>query len=259
MEDDVLTIMFVRQSGKIRSIKLEIKKLFFLAAGLVSLILAFVGLMYGYIYIYRENSNLLAMVEKIEKAEIAIPSEEVSKQRISEEGAGDEVVKLQGIDEEAEGKIVEGIQKEVVENLDGKLINIFSTDSDSYKIAVEDFEVEKSDKIPGIKVIFKIINVNQVSKIMGFWAIVGENNKKNVIFKRSYPKDFLNSKGEIVNNKNANLVSATWFSIERLKPVTGQLEFDNEFDDYNAIYIYIYSTKGDLLLQSKFNRWRLTT
>jgi len=250
MEDDVLTIMFVRQSGKIRSIKLEIKKLFFLAAGLVSLILAFVGLMYGYIYIYRENSNLLAMVEKIEKAEIAIPSEE---------GAGGEIVKLQGIDEEAEGKIVDGIQKEVVENLDGKLINIFSTDLDSYKIAVEDFEVEKSDKIPGIKVIFKIVNVNQVSKIMGFWAIVGENNKKNAIFKRSYPKDFLNSKGEIVNNKNANLVSATWFSIERLKPVTGQLEFDNEFDDYNAIYIYIYSTKGDLLLQSKFNRWRLTT
>lgn len=259
MEDDVLTIMFVRQSGKIRSIKLEIKKLFFLAAGLVSLILAFVGLMYGYIYIYRENSNLLAMVEKIEKAEMSIPFEGVSKQGISEEDAGGEIVKLQGIDEEDKGKIVEGTQKEIVENLDGELINIFSTDSDSYKVAIEDFKVEKSDKIPGIRVIFKIVNVNQVSKIIGFWAIVGENNKKNTIFMRSFPKTFINSKGEIVNNRNAGLVSATWFSIERLKPVTGQLEFDNEFDDYNAIYIYIYSIKGDLLIQSKFNRWRLTT
>ena len=238
MEDDVLTIMFVRQSGKIRSIKLEIKKLFYLAAGLVSLVLALIGLMYGYIYIYRENSNLLAMVEKIEKAEMAIPSEEVSKQRISEGDVGGEIVKLRGIDEETKEEIVEGTQKEVVENLDGKLINIFSTDSDSYKVAVEDFRVEKSDKIPGIKVIFRIINVNQVSKINGFWAIVGENNKKDAVFRRSYPKIFINSKGEIVNNQNASLVSLTWFSIERLKPVTGQLEFDDEFDDYNAIYIY---------------------
>ena len=42
MDDDFLTIMFVRNSGKIRSIKVETKKLFYLAAGIISLILAFV-------------------------------------------------------------------------------------------------------------------------------------------------------------------------------------------------------------------------
>ena len=61
-----------------------------------------------------------------------------------------------------------------------------------------------------------------------------------------------------MNHKDPGLIPVTWFSIERLKIVKGELKFDNEFNDYDAIYIYIYSINGELLLKSKFNRW-LTT
>jgi len=258
MEDDVLTIVFVRQSGKIRSIKVEVKKLFYLAAGIVSLMLAFIGLLYGYISIYRENSNLLAMVEKIERGEMVISSEEAYKSDILGESAADEIIKLKKIEKEAKEEIAEETQKEVVENFEGNTIDIFSTDSDSYKVIVENFQVEKSDEIPGIKVIFRIINVNQISKITGYWILVAEDKKKNTVVYRSFPNTTLNNKGEIVNYKSATLTSTTWFSIERFKIVKAEFEFDNEFDDYDSIYIYIYSIKGELLLKSKYNRWSLT-
>ncbi|NVM01432.1 MAG: hypothetical protein HWN67_03805 [Candidatus Helarchaeota archaeon] len=258
MEDDILTVVFVRQSGKIRSIKVEVKKLFYLAAGLISLILAFIGLLYGYVFIYRENSDLLAMVEKIERDERIISSEESYKSDILEERAAGEIIKLKEIEEEAREEIAKEPQKDVVENLEGKTIDVFSTDSDSCKVTVEDFQVEKSDKIPGIKVIFKIINVNQISKITGYWILVVEDKKKRTVVYRSFPNTTLNNKGEIVDYKSATLTSTTWFSIERFKIVKAEFEFDGEFDDYDSIYIYIYSIKGELLLKSKYNRWSLT-
>jgi len=258
MENDIITVMFVRQGGKIRSVKLEIKKLFFLAVGVISLIIAFAGLLYGYYSIYRENNNLVAMVEDSDHyKDQAVSTEVTDDKKNSEEGVVREVTEdKKEIETEKE---VKESQARLVENLNGRLEESFSVDSNSpQKVRIEDFQIEKSDKNQGVKVLFKIFNVNQTSKIIGFWVLVSENKKKNTVVYRSYPKNVLNENGKLLNSMRANPSIITWFSIERFKPVRGVFEFDNEFTDYDAIYIDVYSNKGELLLRSKYNRWIIT-
>ena len=254
MEDDVLTIMFVRKSGKIRSIKLEVKKIVYLGIGVLSLIIAFIGLIYGYYLIYSENSELLAMVEKKEHVLAQSSAREFSQEKTDEANIGKEVAGPDIKEKEAQIQSGKEPEKKLVENIRGELIVSFSADSDSNQVAIRDFRIEKNDNGPGIKAVFNIINVNHISKITGYWIMVGERKKNKMVYK-SYPETLINSKGEIVNHKNAKAV--TWFSIERLKPVKGILEFDNEFDDYERIYIHVYSIKGELLLRSIYNRWEL--
>lgn len=258
MEDDVLTVMFVRQSGKIRTIKIEVKKLFILAVGIISLILAFGGLIYGYFSVYKENSDLLAMVGKIEQNITSLSTNKSSENRTLKETDKSVIVEVPTNQKETTEIYDEKSQKKIVENLDGKLDEIFITDSDSNKVAIKDFQVAPNDKQPGIKVIFSIINSKQNTKITGYWIIVGENKRKNTITYRSFPNIALDKNGEIINHKDASLTSTTWFSIERFKIVKGELIFDGEFNDYDTVYIYIYSINDELLLKSKFNRW-LTT
>jgi hypothetical protein len=258
MEDDVLTVMFVRQSGKIRTIKIEVKKLFILAIGIISIILALGGLIYGYFSIYKENNDLLAMVGRIEQNVESLSKVKGFEDKTLKETNKSVIVEVPATQKETTEIYDEKSQKKIVENLEGKLDEIFITDSDSYKVALKDFQVAPNDKQPGIKVIFSITNSKKINKITGYWIIVGENKRKNAIAYRSFPNFSLDKNGEIINYKDPNLIPVTWFSIERLKPVKGELKFDDEFNDYDTIYIYIYSINGELLLKSKFNRW-LTT
>ena len=251
MEDDALTIMFVRKSGKIRSIKIEVKKIFYLAIGVLSLIIAFVGLLYGYYLIYHENNKLLAMVENREVGIVENIDESIQPAA----NLNKEIKITEQLKSQKQAQLNQKPEKKLVENISGNVINVFSINTDSNKVTIQDFKIERNDDGPGIKARFNIVNVNHITKITGYWIVVGEQKKKNKTSYKSYPKTIINTKGEIVDHKDARLTSATWFSIERLKPVKGILEFDNQFDNYDIIHIYVYSSKGELLLNSIYNRW----
>ena len=257
MDDDFLTIMFVRNSGKIRSIKVETKKLFYLAAGIVSLIVAFGGLVYGYFAIYQQNTQLMAMVNHHEYAAYSDSTAQDSYRGALKEGTQKTETEVR---EEKTSRTEEiPPQPQVVENVSGKVDNIFVMSNDSFQVAVRDFHVEKNGSIPGVKVIFNLHNVFQSTTITGYWVIVGERKKNNRFVYKSYPEMPVTANGEVKYQKNITYSSATWFSIERFKPVKGHLDFDKDFDDYDAITIYIFSIKGEVLLKSKYNRWELVS
>ncbi len=258
MEDNILTIMFVKQSGgKIRSVKLEMKKLFYLAVGIISLISAFILLIYSYYSIYQENSILIANIKNTNQYE----NEVVKSEPIENEPSNKSVeIVVEEQDEVSEVKNeIEGIRTESIENLNGSLTELFSVDTDSEKVTVSDFRVEENKDKPGIRVFFKLDNVNQVSRIEGYWILVGENKKDGEVYYRSHPRNLIDENGEILTSRRSTPSSISWFSIERFKIENAGLDFDNNFDDYNAIYIYIFSNKSELLLTSKFNSWMQTT
>ena len=237
MENDILTIMFVKQSGgKIRSVKLEMKKLFYLAVGIVSLISAFILLIYSHYSIYQENNVLIAKIKNIDQFE----NEVVISKPIESESSDKSVeiaIKKQEKVSEVKNEI-EGNQTKLVVNLNGTLTELVSVDANSEKVSITDFRVEENKFKPGIRVFFKLSNVKQVSRIEGYWVLVGENKKDNKVFYKSHPRSPIDEKGEILMPGNLTSSSITRFSIERFKLVNAGLDFDNKFDDYNAIYIY---------------------
>ena len=259
MDDDFLTIMFVRNSGKIRSIKVETKKLFYLAAGIISLIVAFGGLVYGYFAIFQQNVQLMAMVNHHEYAAYSDSTTQDSYKDALREGAGVHEAETEAKEEKISQTEEIPQQPQVVENVSGKVDNIFVMSNDSFQVAVRDFHVEKNGTTPGVKVILSLHNVFQHTTITGYWVIVGERKKNNRVVYKSFPEMDVMANGEVKYQKNITYSSATWFSIDRFKPVKGNLEFDKDFDDYDAITIYIFSIKGEILLKSKYNRWELVS
>lgn len=239
MEEDNITIMVVRQSGKIRTVKIAPKKLYIFIAGLMGLFIAFFTLLYGYIAAYQQNTGLTNSVNAIIEAKINTPEQKSSL-----------------LDNPANPNNVSSYtDKSAVPN-DSSLIKTSALiavvtpskeDVLSEKITIEGFQINITEKPNGLRFYFKLNNMEQGPPLSGYLTVIGGNEKGLPPRYKSYPEREPGKHDEIGDFKQGE-----WFSIRRFKYVQGFLPFDNQIKGYSKLTLYIYSISGELLYRQTY-------
>jgi len=245
LNDSEVTIMLVRNSGKVRSVKIEIRKLILLGVGFLCLIAGFIVVLYGWISLSQEHYNLLAMTKNMD---IAGVSGYIEKEAAAENVPVDTVTTLE------EGVSIEESQEESIPGETALLLDIKekfipekSILSDS--ISITEFRIERRKDQPGIRIKFNLNNSKGTGSISGYLTVFAEFILQDKKVFKSYPEDNVNENGKVKDFRQGD-----WFSISRFKVVSGKIDYDPDSLDFDNLWICVFSTKGDLMLKVYFER-----
>ena len=233
MEEDSITIIVVRQSEKIRTVKIAPQKLYVFLAGLTGLIFAFLIVLYGYVSAYKENAGLANTVQSILQArEISPPEAEQPPKR-----------------EEMTAQPLEDTASTVTTT---SLIAVASSsgqDMQSDKISIDQFQMTRSEEPHGLKFIFRLNNIEKDGLLSGYLAIKGNDDSRGINKFRIYPETAVyNENGELVNHKRGE-----WFSIRKFKYVQGILPIGGQIQKYAELTVSIYADNGELMYRRTFD------
>ena len=233
MEEDSITIIVVRQSEKIRTVKIAPQKLYVFLAGLTGLIFAFLIVLYGYVSAYKENTGLANTVQSI------LQAREISPPEVEQPPKQEEMT-------------AQPIEDTVSTGTTTSLIAVASPseqDIQSDKISIDQFQMTRSEEPHGLKFIFRLNNIEKDGLLSGYLAIKGNDDSRGINKFRIYPETAVyNENGELVNHKRGE-----WFSIRKFKYVQGVLPIGGQIQKYSELTVYIYADNGDLLYRRTYN------
>lgn len=187
MEEDSITIIVVRQSGKIRTVKIAPQKLYVFLAGLTGLIVAFLIVLYGYVSAYKENTALANTVQSILQArEVSPPEPQASEPPPIQE----ETTALPTEDTTSSGSATDFVA----------VASSSAQDIHSDKITIDQFQMTWSEEPAGLKFFFRLNNIERNGVLSGYLAIKGVDNSRGLNNFRIYPETAVyDNNGELWN------------------------------------------------------------
>ncbi len=239
MEEDSITIMVVRQSGKIRTVKIAPRKLYVFFSGLTGLVLAFFVLLYGYIEAYQRNSGLSTTVRSILESKQE-PSAERQPSFDMQEDA--RTMESSNTAAEIEEEEPPPDPRETSESTVPPENEIQASQAEG-SISIDEFRVNKVSTPQGMKFSFRLSNVEQERALTGFLAVIGSSDTGRGRTFAAFPEAQVGNDGKLTDYRLGD-----WFSIRRFKYVQGILPLTDRISDYSQLSIYVYSEDGKLLL-----------
>jgi len=221
MRQELLTILFIRSSYKIKKINLLfiyyqiIKVLFFL------FLISFIVLLISVILLKRSNNQLKQNIVKLENRNIFLNS--------------DKPFKIEKIDTK--------------DTLNNNIVNYYFKNIISDIVDIQDLKITDIKEEAKIEVSFKLVNLDKGNKLHKGYVIIGgfpeKGSQNEFVF---YPgKIQLNDQKQIKNFDNGEK-----FAIRNFKNVNITLLKQSSFKIKNIV-ISIFSNKGDIICRKVKN------
>jgi len=221
MRQELLTILFIRSSYKIKKINLLfiyyqiIKVLFFL------FLISFIVLLISVILLKRSNNQLKQNIVKLENRNIFLNS--------------DKPFKIEKIDTK--------------DTLNNNIVNYYFKNIISDIVDIQDLKITDIKEEAKIEVSFKLVNLDKGNKLHKGYVIIGgfpeKGSQNEFVF---YPEKIqLNDQKQIKNFDNGEK-----FAIRNFKNVNITLLKQSSFKIKNIV-ISIFSNKGDIICRKVKN------
>jgi hypothetical protein len=244
MPEDLITIMFVRGSGRIRTVKIALRKLVIIGCSLLIVMVAFTYLAVEYIELYQETSSLRS--QAITEAEDALLAFQPSESSVTEPETTtptDSLASVENTLEQApavpEAAPATHETRTVYTSRDEGTVS-------SSLLSVGEFQAILGQDSNELSISFRLNNSNQSEKITGFLTVVidqGTGIKTGSRF-LTYPDAAIDRNGKVINFRQGD-----YFAITRWKPVEVDIPISESKTAIQEISIFVYSAEGELLLK----------
>ncbi|MDY7032913.1 MAG: hypothetical protein SVY10_13515 [Thermodesulfobacteriota bacterium] len=244
MRKDSFTIIYMRHMGKVRSFEIKTKKFLTFTILLLCFILASIYFDYQYFHLHHERRFLLNSIQQLESdlehLNDTIKENEEYKRWSSKVFSN--LLDSVEIQEKERVPASGGAPATSGEDESNK------TDQQSSKVSIRDFHV-KSDRLSPNIIDFKytLFNNNENhERISGYITTLACTRDMDPPIYRTFPNVRMR------NGIPINYREGQYFAIRYQKPVTGRIQILEEKEKFKEIFVFVYSVKGELLLEKSF-------
>jgi len=242
MLNDSLTIILMRDVGKIRSLEIKTERLFYIMILLVILILASLYFTCGYFFLARERGQLISDYQKLELEfkDLDKKVENSEEYKIWSGKVLSSLLNSVEITKPKKNSRPGAVSIEASE--ESPLVNILSSE-----VSIGNFQAKTEESNSFMEISLNIINNYEDHRpISGYIIMMAERNENDNPVYASFPAV------DIKDGIPANFKKGQFFTIKYLKSVKGYIIKPQEEWQPEKITVFIYSDKGNILYEEPF-------